>query len=194
MVLKVKEDKVSIWCEGYGKGRIGYVSKGVPEGAEIVAKDIVAQRFSEDEKGRKQGICDMYCFVLEHEDNVGKRKRYKNEEVIGKYQGRDVYRYLDKRTVYEDDEKVQETSYYPDGKPLCVSNFIDGICRTSIHYGIDEMRICHYDANEKYEKESCIPYVSNEWEKEKNATRLTETVAKGVREGNGVLQKSSPQH
>lgn len=103
MKLTEKIEKVNVWCRGGEKGEIGFVSRSMPRGAEVVVNDAVSSRFFVDEKGRKQGVQEDFLFALNHAYNPNKPE--KGEEIIGNFQGRNVYRSLKRKTTYVNDQK-----------------------------------------------------------------------------------------
>ncbi len=75
----------------------------MPRGAEVVVNDAVSSRYFVDEKGKKQGVQEDFCFALNHSLNPNKPE--KGEEIIGTFQGRYVYRSLKRKTTYVNDKK-----------------------------------------------------------------------------------------
>ena len=103
MKLTEKLEKENIWCKDGIKGEIGFVSQVMPRDAEVVVKDAVSSRFFVDEKGKKQGVQEDFCFALNHSLNANIPD--KGEEIIGNFQGRNVYRSLCRKTTYVNDKK-----------------------------------------------------------------------------------------
>ena len=189
MVLRTKDEKSDLYFNPHLYGNEiekEDAFKLYPEkGYVLVGKDILHQRYMEDEKGLKQGMEQNFGFGLTDKELLP------NQEKIGEYAGQTLFRYLEYVPTYKDGEQQGPSmGYREDGTVRFMSSGTE-------KKGIE----CSFDKDERLEavtnyKNGVHEYVQVNYDTEGRAsvrTKRPKTSVKSILKMgmNKGLEKSS---